>query len=168
MERSGIITFKGNAMTLIGPEINVGDAAPAFRVVDGGLQPFTQDDLKGKPALISVVPSLDTGVCEIQTKRFNQDAAGLGVPVYTISLDLPFAQKRFCDAHKVEGVKALSDYQDRSFGENWGVLIKELKLLARSVFVVDADGKITYKEIVGEGTDQPDYNAALDAALEIA
>ena len=168
MERSGAITFKGGPLTLIGSEPEVGAAAPDFRVVDGDLNPVTLSDLKGRATLISVVPSLDTPVCEIQTKRFNEEAAGLGLRVLTVSLDLPFAQGRFCAAHKVEGVQCLSDYQSRSFGEAWGLLIKELCLLARAVFVLDADGKITYKQIVKEVTDQPDYDTALAEARKVA
>ncbi len=168
MERSGAVTFKGNPMTLLGPELNVGDPAPPFQVVNGALEPFTLEDLKGQATLISVVPSLDTPVCETQTKHFNEEAAGLGLRVLTISVDLPFAQKRFCTAHNVEGVQCLSDYQARSFGEAWGLLIKELALLARSVFIVDADGTIAYKELVKEIAEQPDYDAALAAAGKLA
>lgn len=162
-ERTGVITFKGNPMTLLGPDLKVGAAAPDFRVVDNGLQPVTRDSAKGKVQLITVVPSLDTPVCDTMTRRFNQDAAGLpeSVEVYTVSLDLPFAQKRWCGNAGIDKVQTLSDYQDRSFGLNYGVLIKELKLLARAVFVIDKDGKIVYREIVKEVTAEPDYASAL-------
>lgn len=164
-ERSGVITFKGNPMTVYGPEVKVGDAAPYFHVVDGALQPVTQEDAKGKVQLIAAVPSIDTPVCDAQTRKFNEEAAALGdgVEVYTVSLDLPFAQKRWCGAAGIEKVKLLSDYQDRSFGLNYGVLIRELKLLARSIFVIDQEGTVAYVEIVPEVTDEPDYAAALAA-----
>lgn len=169
-ERTGVITFKGNPMTLLGPDLKVGDPAPDFRVVDNGLQPVTRDSGKGKVQLLTVVPSLDTPVCDTMTRRFNEEAAQLpaGVEVFTISLDLPFAQKRWCGNAGLDRVKTLSDYQDRSFGLNYGVLIKELKLLARSVFVIGKDGKIAYREIVKEVTTEPDYAAALAAAKRLA
>lgn len=168
-EKTGIITFKGNPMTLLGPDIKVGDAAPEFRVVDNGLAPVTLADSAGKVRLIAVVPSIDTPVCDTMTRKFNQDAAALpdNVVVYTISLDLPFAQKRWCGAAGIEKVKTLSDYQDRSFGLNYGMLIKELKLLARGVFVIDQKGKVAYREIVKEVTAEPDYAAALAAAKKL-
>ncbi len=169
-ERTGIITFKGNPMTLLGPDIKVGDTVPDFRVVDNGLQPLTLADLKGKAALISVVPSLDTPVCDTMTRKFNEEAAKLpaGMAVFTVSLDLPFAQKRWCGNAGIDRVKTLSDYQDRAFGLNWGLLIKELKLLARAVYVVDKAGKVVYREIVKEVTAEPDYAAALAAAKKLA
>ncbi len=169
-ERTGIITFKGNPMTLLGPDIKVGDTAPDFKVVDNGLQPVTLADLKGKAALISVVPSLDTPVCDTMTRKFNEEAAKLpaGMAVFTVSLDLPFAQKRWCGNAGIDRVKTLSDYQDRAFGLNWGLLIKELKLLARAVYVVDKAGKVVYREIVKEVTAEPDYAAALAAAKKLA
>ncbi len=169
-ERAGIITFKGNPMTLLGPDIKVGDTAPDFKVVDNGLQPVTLADLKGKAALISVVPSLDTPVCDTMTRKFNEEAAKLpaGMAVFTVSLDLPFAQKRWCGNAGIDRVKTLSDYQDRAFGLNWGLLIKELKLLARAVYVVDKAGKVVYREIVKEVTAEPDYAAALAAAKKLA
>lgn len=163
MERKGVITFKGNPLTLVGPELKVGDTAPDFTVVDTGLQPKKLSDFKGQTVIISSVPSLDTPVCEIQTKKFNQEAANLNAQVLTISVDLPFAQKRFCDAFKIENVAVLSDYQNRSFGNAYGVWIKELALLARAVFVI-VDGKIQYLEIVKEVTQEPNYKAALEKA----
>lgn len=169
-ERTGVITFKGNPMTLYGPDVPVGEAAPYFRVVDSGLQPVTRDDAKGKVQLIAVVPSLDTPVCDTMTRRFNEEAAKLpdSVVVYTISLDLPFAQKRWCGAAGIDKVKVLSDYQDRSFGLNYGLLIKELKLLTRAVVIIDKDEQVAYREIVGEVTAEPDYAAALEAAKKLA
>ena len=169
-ERTGVITFKGNPMTLLGPDVKPGDAAPEFTVVDNGLQPVTLGESKGKVRLITVVPSLDTPVCDTMTRKFNEQAAELpdDVVVYTVSLDLPFAQKRWCGNAGIEKVKTLSDYQERSFGQNYGVLIKELKLLARSVFVVDRNGTVAYREIVKEVTAEPDYEAALAMAKKLA
>lgn len=164
MERTGVITFKGNPMTLIGPQLNVGDAAPDFTVVDGGLQPVNLSDFKGQVVIISAVPSLDTPVCELQTKTFNEKAAQLNAKVLTISLDLPFAQKRFCGAFKIEGVTCLSDYKDRSFAQAFGLLIKELALITRAVFVIDKNGKVAYNEIVKEVTEHPNYDKAIEEA----
>lgn len=168
-KRSGIVTFKGNPVTLLGPEVGVGDQAPEFRVVDNDLQPVTLADSAGKVRLIAVVPSLDTPVCDSMTRTFNQDAALLpdNVVVYTVSLDLPFAQKRWCGNAGIEKVQTLSDYQDRTFGLNYGLLIDELKLLTRAVLVIDADGKISYREIVPEVTAEPDYNAAMEAVRQL-
>lgn len=165
-EKSGIITFKGNPMTLLGPELKIGDIAPDFAVVDNGLAPATLASYAGKVKIISSVPSLDTPVCDTETRRFNQEAASLpgNVVVLTISLDLPFAQKRWCAAAGVERVNTLSDYRERSFGNAYGVLIKELLLLARAVFVVDASNVIRYIQIVPEVTAEPDYAAAIAAA----
>jgi thiol peroxidase len=164
-ERSGAITFKGNPMTLLGQPVKVGDAAPDFRVVDNALQPVTLASGAGKVRLITVIPSIDTPVCDSMTRRFNQDAAQLPeqVEIYTISLDLPFAQKRWCGNAGIERVKTLSDYQERSFVLNYGLLIKELKLAARAVLVIDANDKISYMELVPEVTAEPDYAAALAA-----
>ncbi|WP_027715952.1 thiol peroxidase [Desulfuromonas sp. TF] len=168
-ERTGIITFKGNPMTLLGPDVKPGDSAPDFRVVNTDLQPVGLADSKGKISLVAVVPSLDTGVCDTMTRKFNEQTARLPdeVVVYTVSMDLPFAQKRWCGNAGIEKVKTLSDYQDRSFGLNYGVLIKELKLLARSVFVIGKDGKVAYREIVREVTDEPDYESALAATKKL-
>ncbi len=164
-ERKGVITFKGNPMTLLGSEIRVGDKAPDFRVVDTALAPVTLRDFRGKIKVFSAVPSLDTPVCDTETRRFNQEAAKLpeNVAVLTISLDLPFAQKRWCAAAGVDRVTTLSDYQDRSFASAYGVLIKELKLLSRSVFVVDAKDVVRYVEHVAEVAKEPDYDAVLGA-----
>ncbi|MDD2501401.1 MAG: thiol peroxidase [Geobacter sp.] len=165
-ERSGVITFKGNPMTLLGTELKVGDKAPDFNVVDTALTPVSLATHAGKIRIISAVPSLDTPVCDTETRRFNQEAATLpeNVVVLTISLDLPFAQKRWCGAAGIERVVTLSDYRDRSFGQNYGVLIKELLLLSRCVFVVDAQGIIRYIQQVPEVTSEPDYAAVVAAA----
>jgi thiol peroxidase len=168
-ERKGIITFKGNPMTLLGPEIKKGDKAPDFRVVDNALSPVTLADFRGKVKILSAVPSLDTPVCDTETRRFNQEAAKLpeNVVVLTISLDLPFAQKRWCAAAGVDKVKMLSDYQDRSFASAYGVLIKELKLLSRSIFVVDANDVIRHVQHVGEVAEEPDYDEVLGAVKKL-
>jgi thiol peroxidase len=165
VERHGAITFKGNPVTLIGPEIKVGDQAPNFTVLANDLSPVTLDDSKGSVRIISVVPSLDTGVCDMQTRRFNEEAGKLpGVKVLTISVDLPFAQKRWCGAAGVEHVQTLSDHRDLSFGTAYGVVIKELRLLARAVFVVDKNDKVVHAEYVAEATQHPNYEAAILAA----
>ncbi|QDV27388.1 thiol peroxidase [Aureliella helgolandensis] len=167
MARAGIITFKGSPMTLLGNEVAVGSAAPEFTLhfFEGGLKTLTKADLAGKPTLLSIVPSLDTGVCQIQTKRFNQELGALGDSVnsVTVSRDLPFAQNRFCGAEDVKQMKVGSDYQSGKFGEDFGVMIDELKLHARSVFVLDSQGKVVYTEIVPEVTNEPNYDAALAA-----
>ena len=168
-ERSGIITFKGNPFTLLGPELKVGDRAPDFTVVDNGLAPVTLASSAGKIRVISAVPSLDTPVCDTETRRFNQEAAALpgNVLVLTVSLDLPFAQKRWCGAAGIEKVITLSDYRERSFGQNYGVLIKELLLLTRAIFVVDETDTIRYVQIVPEVTSEPDYAAVISAVKEL-
>ena len=165
-EKTGIITFKGNSFTLLGPEIKVGAAAPDFRVVDGSLAPVTLASFAGKVKIISAVPSLDTPVCDTETRRFNQEAASLpdNVAVLTISLDLPFAQKRWCGAAGIDRVQVLSDYQDRSFAEAYGLLIKELKLLTRAIIIIDAANVVRYVQIVPEVTNEPDYGAVIAAA----
>jgi thioredoxin-dependent peroxiredoxin len=161
------VTFKGNPVTLVGNEVKVGDQAPNFKVIANDLSEVTLDDFKNQVLIISVIPSIDTGVCDAQTRRFNEEASKLdGVKVLTISVDLPFAQSRWCAANGIENVQTLSDHRDLSFGEAYGVHIKELRLLARSVFVVDSSGKITYKEIVPEVTTHPNYEAAIQAAKE--
>ncbi len=164
-ERKGLVTFKGGPMTLLGPELKVGDNAPDFTVVDNAMAPVTLGSSKGKTRLICSVPSLDTPVCSIETKKFNEKAASLdgNAIVYVVSLDLPFAQKRFCGAEGTTKITALSDFKSRSFGDNYGVVIKELGLLARAVFVVGADDKIKYIEIVKEVAQEPDYDKALAA-----
>ncbi|WP_449621486.1 thiol peroxidase [Robertmurraya sp. Marseille-Q9965] len=159
------VTFKGNPVTLTGTEVKVGDKAPNFTVLANDLSPVTLEDTKGQVRLISVVPSIDTGVCDAQTRRFNEDAAKLdNVKVLTVSVDLPFAQKRWCAAAGIENVQTVSDHRDLSFGEAYGVVMQELRLLARSVFVVDSNDTVTYVEYVSEGTDHPNYEAAIEAA----
>lgn len=168
-ERTGAATFKGNPITLIGPEIKVGDKAPGFTVNKNLVTETTLADYAGKVLLISVVPSLDTGVCDAQTRRFNEEAAGLGeqVAILTISVDLPFAQARWCGAAGVDKVETLSDYKSKSFGTAYGVLIKELQLLMRSIFVVDASGTVQYVEYLGEMTEHPNYEAAIEAVKKL-
>lgn len=165
MERQGIITFQGNPLTLVGNELKVGDKAPEFTLAGNDLSPVTLGDSDGSVRIVSVVPSLDTPVCDIQTRRFNKEADALdGVKVLTVSMDLPFAQARWCGAAEAENVLTLSDYRDANFGKAWGLLIKELHLLARAVAVLDASGTVTHLEVVPEVTDEPDYDAALAAA----
>jgi thioredoxin-dependent peroxiredoxin len=167
MERKGIITFKGAPMTLVGSELKVSDIAPDFTAINNTMQQVKLSSLKGKTIIISVVPSLDTPVCELQTKRFNEEAAKLDVQLITISMDLPFAQRRFCESFKINNIIMLSDYKDRDFGNKYGVLIKELGLLARAVFIIDKEGMITYIQIVKEGGEQPQYDAVLAEAKKL-
>jgi len=161
------VTFKGAPLTLAGSEVKVGQSAPDFKVhyFEGGMKEIKLADLKGKPTLISVVPSLDTGVCAIQTKKFNEKLAQLGgrINAITVSLDLPFAMNRFCGAEGIKNMRVGSDYQDRSFGTHWGTLINELKIETRAVFVLDKDGKVTYAQYVPEVTSEPDYDGPLKA-----
>jgi thiol peroxidase len=169
MERVGATTLKGNPFTLIGPELKAGDAAPDFSAVDKTLKPVTLKDTGGAVRIFSVVPSLDTPVCDAQTKRFNEAAAKLpGVNIYTVSMDLPFAQSRWCGAFAVDRVIMLSDHVSGSFGENWGTLIKELRIESRAIFVVDQANVIRYVEYVKEVADSPNHEAALAAAREAA
>ncbi len=166
MGRSGVITFKGNPMTLEGDDLAVGSAAPGFTLhyAEGGLQSLTLEHLRGKPTIISIVPSLDTPTCAIQTKRFNQELASLGDKInsVTVSRDLPFAQARFCGAEDIK-MRTASDYQTHDFGRDYGVTIEEIKLLARAVIILDSEGNVAYKEIVPEVTQEPDYDAAMAA-----
>lgn len=168
-ERSGIATFKGNPITLIGPSLKVGDKAPSFKVNKDLVTEVTLADYAGKVKLISVVPSLDTGVCSAQTRRFNEEAAKLdeNVVILTISIDTPFAQSRWCGAEGIDKVVTLSDFKRRSFAQAFGVDIKELGLLMRSIFVLDTNDTIQYVEYVKEMTDYPDYERALDAVRNI-
>jgi thiol peroxidase len=167
-ERSGY-TFKGNPITLIGPEIKVGDKAPDFKANKDLTTQVSLNDYDGKVKLISVVPSLDTGTCDAQTRRFNVEAGKLGnkVTVLTVSMDLPFAQARWCGAAGVEHVVTLSDYKDASFGVAYGVLIKELRLLMRSIFILDANNTVQYVEYLSEMTNPPDYDKAIEALSKI-
>ena len=157
------VTFKGNPITLVGAELKEGDAAPDFSVVDNALAPVNLATYAGKIKIISAVPSLDTPICDTETRRFNKEAAELpgNVVVLTVSLDLPFAQKRWCGAAGIDKVVTLSDYRDRSFAHNYGVLIDELKLLARAIFVVDANDTIRYIQMVPEVTQEPNYAAVM-------
>ncbi|MCX6633099.1 MAG: thiol peroxidase [Candidatus Solibacter sp.] len=165
MERAGATTLKGNPLTLVGPELKAGDAAPDFNLVDVGLKPVTLKDTGNRVRIISVVPSLDTPVCDAQTKHFNEAVATLpGVDIITVSMDLPFAQKRWCGAFAVDKVKMLSDHKDASFGTNYGTLIKELRIESRAIFVLDADNKVCHAEYVKEVADFPNYETALAAA----
>ena len=164
-ERTGIITMKGNPLTLAGHALRIGDKAPDFEVTGNDMNPVKFSSFSGKVCIISSVPSLDTPVCDMETRRFNKEAAGLGpdVVILTISMDLPFAQKRWCGAAGVDRVITLSDYREAAFGAAYGVLIKELKLLARAVFVADKKGLIRYIQIVKEIAEEPDYNEVLNA-----
>jgi thiol peroxidase len=168
-ERSGAVTMRGNPLTLLGNELNVGQPAPDVEVLDNDLNPVKLSNYKGKVCIVSTVPSLDTPVCDMETRRFNQEAADLGpdVAILTISTDLPFAQKRWCGAAGVDKVVTLSDHRDASFGNAYGVLIKELRLLARAVFVVDKEGVIRYSQLVPEIADEPDYDAVIAAVKEL-
>lgn len=172
MSRSGAVTFKGAPMTLAGSAVQAGQAAPEFTThyFEGGMQTLTLADLKGKPTLLSVVPSLDTGVCATQTKKFNDQLGSIGdsVNAVTISADLPFAMNRFCGAESIKNLRVASDYQERSFGNAFGTLIEELKINCRAVFVLDSDGKVTYAQYVPEVTDEPDYDAALAELKKLA
>jgi len=164
MERPGATTLQGNPMTLIGPELKPGDTAPDFAVIDSSLKPVRLADTAGKMRIFSVVPSLDTPVCDAQTRRFNEEALKLeNVDIYSVSMDLPFAQKRFCNSFALDHVKMLSDHKDGSFGSSWGTLIKELRILSRAIFVVGPDNEVKYVEYVPEVADSPNFEAALAA-----
>jgi thiol peroxidase len=159
------VTFHNDPVTLTGNDVNAGDVAPDFTALSNDLKAVSLSDYKGKVKLISVVPSVDTGVCSLQTQRFNNEAGKIdNVQVITLSMDLPFAQKRWMEENNVDKLDLLSDHKNADFGEKYGVLIEELRLLARSIFVVDSNDKVTYKEIGGEVSDHPDYDKALEAA----
>jgi thiol peroxidase len=169
MERPGATTLKGNPMTLIGPELKAGDKAPDFNLVDNGLKNVTLADTGNNVRILSVVPSLDTPVCDAQTKRFNEEAAKLsGVDILSVSMDLPFAQKRWCGAFGVDKVKMLSDHRDGSFGSHYGTLIKELRIESRAIFVLDRSNTVRHAEYVKEVAEHPNYDAALSAARAAA
>ena len=160
--------MRGNPMTLVGPELHAGDKAPDFKLVGNDLKPVTLTDTAGKVRIISTVPSLDTPVCDMETRRFNEEAGKLpGLEVLTVSMDLPFAQKRWCAAAGVTNVRTLSDYQDHSFSPAYGVMIKELKLQSRAVFVLDKNDNLDYVEYVKEVAEQPNYDAVLTAAKKL-
>lgn len=168
-ERKGLVTLRGNPVTLLGHPIKEGDEAPDFTVLDNDLKPVNLSAYKDKVCVISSVPSLDTPVCDLETRRFNSEAGKLSddVAILTVSMDLPFAQKRWCGAAGVTKVKTLSDHRDASFGTAYGVLIKELRLLARAVFVVDRQGTVRYVELVKEVATEPNYEAALQAVRKL-
>ena len=168
-ERVGIVTMKGNPLTLVGNELKVGEGAPDFTALDNSLTPVQFSSFRGKICILSSVPSLDTPVCDMETQRFNEEATRLGpdVMILTISMDLPFAQKRWCAASGVDKVQTLSDHRDASFGTSYGVLIKKLRLLARAVFLVDRKGTLQYIQIVKEMTSEPDYEAILNALKKL-
>ncbi|MGE5173226.1 MAG: thiol peroxidase [Betaproteobacteria bacterium] len=169
MEWAGVVTMKGKPLTLIGPDIEVGEKAPDFTVLDGELHEVRLSDFAGKTIIVSVTQSLDTSVCDLQLRRFNREAAALphDVVVLNMSMDLPFAIARFCTTAEIDRAKALSDHRDASFGKAYGVLIKELRLLARSIFIIDKNNIIRYKEIVPEQSNHPDYERALKALYDI-
>ena len=165
MERANAVTVKKEPVTLLGEEVKAGQKAADFRVVGTDLKDVSSDDFKGRLRVIASVPSLDTPVCDLEIKRFNEEASGLsgGLEIIFISMDLPFAQKRFCQANKIKQVKTFSDHRYADFGKKYGVLIKELRLLARAVFVIDRDDVVRYAEYVPELASQPDYSAVLDS-----
>ena len=168
-ERVGIVAVNGTPMTLIGKQLKEGDPAPDFEVLDNDLLPMRFASFRGKVCVISAVPSLDTPVCDVETRRFNEEAGNLDpdVQILTISMDLPFAQKRWCGAAGVDKVITLSDHHEAEFGTKYGVLIKELRLLARALFVVDREGIIRYIQIVGEVSQEPDYDTVLDMVRKV-
>ena len=168
-ERKGLVTFKGNPLTLVGDEVKIGQKAPDFGAIDNNLSPVKFSSYLGKVCIISSVISLDTPVCDTQTRKFNEEASRLGpeVVILTLSMDLPFAQKRWCGAAGVERIQTLSDHRDASFGTSYGVLIKELRLLARAVFIVDQKGVLQYQQVVKEVTNEPDYDAVLKELKKI-
>ncbi len=164
METTRQVTLKGKPYSLVGPELRINDKAPDFQLTDINLNRVTLSDSKGKIRLLSVVVSLDTPVCDDQTRRFEEEASRQrDVAIYTISMDLPFAQARYCSARDIKNLRTLSDYRKASFGRDYGVLIKELRLLSRAIFVIDGDDVIRYVEYVKEATRHPDYDKALEA-----
>jgi thiol peroxidase len=168
-ERTGLVTLQGNAVTLLGPELKVGVKAPDFTLLKNDMSPASLADYKGKVIVLSVVPSLDTPVCDTQTRKFNEQAAALGdnVVILTVSVDLPFAQARWCGAAGVDKVVTLSDHREAAFGASYGLLIAGLRLLARAVLVIDTQGVIQYVQLVAEVATEPDYEAALAAAQKL-
>ena len=169
MERKGVVTLRGNAITLVGPEVKVGDKAPNFTLTGNDMKPVTLADTTGKVRIIASVPSLDTPVCHAETRRFNEEAAKLpGVEILTVSVDLPMAQKRWCGAEGVDKVRTLSDYRDRNFGTAYGVLMQEPLLEARAIFVLDKNDTVQYVEYVKEVAEQPNFEAALAAARKLS
>jgi thiol peroxidase len=169
IERTGVMTIHGNPLTLLGEAVKVGAPAPDVDLLDNDLKPVRLSSYRGKTLVIASVPSLDTPVCDLETRRFNDEAANLGadVEMITVSMDLPFAQKRWCGAAGVKRLKTLSDHRDAAFGLAYGVLIKELRLLARAVFIVDREGTVRYEQLVREVANEPDYDAVLQALAQI-
>jgi thioredoxin-dependent peroxiredoxin len=169
-ERLGATTFKGNPLTLLGREIKVGDQAPDVEALGNDLSPVKLSAYRGKTVIVSTVPSLDTPVCDTETRRFNKEAAGLGadVAILTVSMDLPFAQGRWCGAAGIDKVKTLSDHRDAEYGDGFGVLIKELRLLARAIFVIDKQGIVRYIQLVKEMTSEPNYDEVIAAVKKLA
>ena len=167
-ERSDLIKMKGNPLTLAGDEVKVGDTAPDFTVFNESLEPVKLSSFSGKTVVIISVPSIDTPVCDMEARRFNREAGNLGdnIVILTISMDLPFAQKRWCASAGIKNIQLLSDYRNASFGNSFGVLIKELGLLARTIFIIDGEGKVRYVQYVKETTDEPDYDEVLTAINE--
>jgi thiol peroxidase len=168
-ERSNVVKFKGNPLTLLGDEIAVDDSIPSVTVTNGDLKEINLTDYKGKVVILSTVLSLDTGTCDTETRRFNKEAAALGddVSIVVVSMDLPFAQKRWCGAAGVDKVEVFSDYRDAKLGRAFGLLTKELHLLARAVFVIDKEGIVRYRELVEEASGEPDYEKAIAAAKKL-
>ncbi|MBZ2175486.1 thiol peroxidase [Schnuerera sp. xch1] len=167
-KRTGLVTMGGNHVTLIGKEIKVGDEAPDFTVLNGDLEEYSLKDIGDKIKIISVVPSLDTGVCEMQTMRFNEEASQLeDVVILTMSVDLPFAQKRFCSTHSIDKVITLSDHRDLSFGMNYGFVMEELRLLSRGIVILDRDNVVRYVEYVKEVGTHPNYDKVIEEAKEL-
>jgi thiol peroxidase len=162
-ERHGLFTFGGKPVTLVGPAARIGEQAPSFTALRSDLSSFSSAEVKGKVVAINAVPSLDTAVCALQTRRFNKEAAALGdaVKVLVVSMDLPFAQKRFCATEGIANLETLSDHRDAAFGLAYGLLIKEVRLLARAVLVIDRGGVLRYEQIVPAVGQEPDYEAAL-------
>ncbi len=169
-ERPGIVTLAGNPVTLVGNEVKVGEEAPDFEVVDNELNPVSFSSFKGKVSVILSVPSLDTPVCDLEARHFDEELGKLpfDVEVLTISMDLPFAQKRWCGAAGVKKIKTFSDHRDASFGKAYGVLIKELRLLARAIFVVDKESRVRYVQLVKEITNEPDYDEVISALKNLS
>lgn len=169
LERTGVVTIHGKPLTLVGEAVKVGDKAPDAELLDNDLNPVRLSTYRGKILVIASVPSLDTPVCDLETRRFNDEAANLGadVEMLTVSMDLPFAQKRWCGAAGVKRLRTLSDHRDAAFGQAYGVLIKELRLLARAVFIVDREGTMRYEQLVKEVANEPDYDAVLQALVPI-
>ena len=169
-ERAGVVTIHGNPLTLVGEEVKVGAAAPEVELLDNDLNPVKLSSYRGKVLVMASVPSLDTPVCDLETRRFNDEAANLGpdIEMVTISMDLPFAQKRWCGAAGVKRLRTLSDHREAAFGMAYGVLIKELRLLARAVFIVDREGTVQYEQLVKEVAGEPNYEEVLQALGKIA